>query len=195
MQNAAVQSSRGRPRDASVDAAILTAAFSVLGEVGYGGLTFEAVAQRAGCHRPAVYRRFASKQELVLGLVRSLVRQLDPDPSSQGDPREDLLRHAGNAARFFSDGGGAAVLGLGQARRDDPELARLMDTLYEGETQFYVQALERAAGRALSDATRHLVVDALLGAIVFRVGYRNGVLAPSELEALVDQALRMVCAD
>src|SRR5262245_65381251 len=59
----------GRPRDARLDAAIEAAAFELIAEAGYNGLSIKAVAERAGTTTPAVYRRWSSKAELVLSAV------------------------------------------------------------------------------------------------------------------------------
>ena len=46
--NSTTTSTKGRPRDPGADASILAATFAQLLEVGYGGLSIEAVAIRAG---------------------------------------------------------------------------------------------------------------------------------------------------
>ena len=62
----------GRPRDARHDQAILAATLEILQEQGYGGLTIEGVAARAGVGRPTIYRRWPSKPALVVAaLVQS----------------------------------------------------------------------------------------------------------------------------
>ena len=55
----------GRPRSLEADRAILEAAISVLGEVGYHGFTTEEVAARAGVSKATIYRRHPSKIALV----------------------------------------------------------------------------------------------------------------------------------
>jgi AcrR family transcriptional regulator len=59
----------GRPRDARLDRAIAGATFELISERGYQGLSLKAVAKRAGTTTPAIYRRWASKAELVLETV------------------------------------------------------------------------------------------------------------------------------
>lgn len=58
-------STAGRPRDPRIDAAILQATADLLVEIGYANLTLAAVAERAGTTKTALYRRWASKAELV----------------------------------------------------------------------------------------------------------------------------------
>src|SRR5512132_3097766 len=59
----------GRPRDRQIDAAVVDATLVVLDEVGYGRLTLEEVARRAGTTKPAIYRRWPSRQRLVLAAL------------------------------------------------------------------------------------------------------------------------------
>ena len=83
----------GRKRDHARDADILDAAFDVLAEEGYEGMTMDMVAVRAKAGKATVYRRWASKAELVLDAVVRMKRsQVDinrlPDT---GHLRGDLL--------------------------------------------------------------------------------------------------------
>jgi len=59
----------GRARDASRDEALRQAALELLAEVGYERLTIDAVAARAGAGKATVYRRWASKADLVIDAV------------------------------------------------------------------------------------------------------------------------------
>src|ERR687887_2476741 len=59
----------GRPRDAQIDAAVLGATLAALDESGYGRLTFEEVARRAGTTKPAIRRRWPRRQQLVLAAL------------------------------------------------------------------------------------------------------------------------------
>jgi AcrR family transcriptional regulator len=55
----------GRPRDPRIDDAVLRAAVELLGTTGYGKLSVDAIARRAGTSKPAIYRRWPSKAHLV----------------------------------------------------------------------------------------------------------------------------------
>ena len=59
----------GRKRDLSRDPEILEATLDVLAETGYEGMTIDMVAARAKAGKATVYRRWASKSELVLDAV------------------------------------------------------------------------------------------------------------------------------
>lgn len=80
-----------RRRGAELEAALLDATWTELVEVGYGALTIDAVAQRAGTSRPVVYRRWATKPELVLAAVVHVARRDAMAVPDTGSLREDML--------------------------------------------------------------------------------------------------------
>src|SRR5438477_10437847 len=55
----------GRPLDENVDAAILDTAWKLLLEDGYARMSIARVAEEARVGRPAIYRRYRDKAELV----------------------------------------------------------------------------------------------------------------------------------
>lgn len=79
-----------RRRGAVLEQAIYDATLAELAITGYVGLTMDGVAERARTGKAALYRRWASKRDLVLD---ALLRVL-PDPqdhSPRGSVRDDLL--------------------------------------------------------------------------------------------------------
>lgn len=79
----------GRPRDPGVDERILTSTQDLLEESGFDGTTVDAVAERAGCSKAAIYRRWPDKVALAVAAVGALY---DPPPvPDTGSLREDLL--------------------------------------------------------------------------------------------------------
>jgi AcrR family transcriptional regulator len=56
---------KGRPRDSRIDDAVLLATTDLLEEIGYLRLTIAAIAERAGTNKPAIYRRWPTKAQLV----------------------------------------------------------------------------------------------------------------------------------
>ena len=87
----------GRPRDARVDAAVLDAARSLLAEKGYAGTTVEAIATRAGVGKATIYRRWPTREQLLLAVTTAdLPEVATPDT---GDLREDLRHRLHPAGR------------------------------------------------------------------------------------------------
>lgn len=80
----------GRPRSAEADRAILRAAVDLLADEGYGGVTMEGVAARAGVGKATVYRRWPCKSALVVDAVTAC-RESGVTPPNTGSARDDLL--------------------------------------------------------------------------------------------------------
>ena len=93
MPDSAAPAARGRKLDPTRDAVILDAALDVLAEVGYAGMTVDMVATRARAGKGALYRRWSSKEELVIDAVARMGR-LDVDVDQLPDTgtlRGDIL--------------------------------------------------------------------------------------------------------
>lgn len=83
----------GRKRDHTRDPEILDAALAVLAETGYDGMTIDMVAARAKAGKATLYRRWASKNELVIDAV-AFMKKADIDDAhlpDTGTLRGDLL--------------------------------------------------------------------------------------------------------
>ena len=162
--------SRGRPRDPALNDAILTATRELLIDVGYAGLSMEAVAARARVGKPTLYLRYPTKAVLVFEAVFGKTKTLDmPDTG-------DLLADLGEAcdwgvAEFAAPEARAALPGLLAEIAVNPKLAHLVRTaVIEPEYARVHALLERAQGRGeiRADADLPLVIDAFIGAALAR---------------------------
>jgi AcrR family transcriptional regulator len=80
----------GRPRSAQAHQAILDAAVALFIEEGLEGMSVEAVAARAGTGKTTIYRRWPSKEDLVIDAIAQV---LSTAPATDtGSVREDLLQ-------------------------------------------------------------------------------------------------------
>jgi AcrR family transcriptional regulator len=80
-----------RRRGAELEEALLQATWAELTEVGYGALTFDAVAQRAGTSRTVVYRRWGTKRELTEAAITFVGRRDKAEAPNTGSLRDDML--------------------------------------------------------------------------------------------------------
>ncbi|MFG1920333.1 TetR/AcrR family transcriptional regulator [Cryptosporangium sp. NPDC048952] len=80
-----------RRRGAALEAALLSAAWDELVEKGYDGFTIESVAERAQTSRAVVYRRWASKPELVRAAVERSAAPAMSEPPHTGSLRSDVI--------------------------------------------------------------------------------------------------------
>lgn len=78
----------GRPRQPRVTDAALKAVIELMTEQGVAAVTMDAVAARAGVSKPTLYRRWPSKQALIVAAAETRIGPLSvPD---QGDLRAEL---------------------------------------------------------------------------------------------------------
>jgi AcrR family transcriptional regulator len=184
-RRATVGKPTGRPRDRRLDAAVLEATRRMLLEVGYRDLSIEAVARRAGVHRPAIYRRWRSKAQLVHAAIYPAgdVTMRVPDT---GDFARDLRTCIANAIGLFSRPEVmAAVPGLMADVRDDALLQRRLVPRLEASARtdfarLLARAIDRGEARPGIDA--EMLFDAFAGAVLLRIATGG----PRALDGMVD---------
>ncbi|GAA4947750.1 TetR/AcrR family transcriptional regulator [Streptomonospora halophila] len=139
--------SRSRPASGGaqlrerVTDAITAAVRDELAESGYLGMSMEAVARRAGVGKAALYRRWASKQEMVEHIVADLAGHAVPIPDT-GSLRGDVSDYVAHATAFRQDMRTTRIIAdLGAEAVRNPRLAH----------SFYAALREprRAAGAAM----------------------------------------------
>ncbi|MER7107410.1 TetR/AcrR family transcriptional regulator [Streptomyces sp. NPDC000229] len=182
-----------RPRDSRVDEAILRTTRELLSTHGYGGLTVDAVAQRAGIGKAAIYRRYSTKQDMVFAAA---VHTPDlPPPPDTGSLRGDLAALAQEIVdHMATPAAAAAVPGLlADVGASSDLAARIHDTFVVREQEVVTAVLERAVERGELPAVPDVaLVHALLTGPVFTTLYvqhrrPDGVAA--RLGSLVAHAL------
>ncbi|WP_042392565.1 TetR/AcrR family transcriptional regulator [Streptacidiphilus carbonis] len=145
---------KGRPRSADADAAILAATREALAELGWGGVTMGDVAVRAGVAKTTLYRRWPSKNELVVDAVAVLFDELRMADlgSLRADIEAVVRQFAGLLARPESQ---AALLALfAEASRDPALRRRVREAIIDPQKRLVHQ------GRAAAQARGELAPDA-----------------------------------
>jgi len=167
--DAPVPARRGRPRRADADGAILSAALQLLAEVGVGGLSMDELAQRAGVGKATIYRRWTSKESLVLDALHTATTPI-PTPD-EGDLRSDLITYTDALIERFGAGRGSDVLPhLIAASCYDDHLRASLDEYTrarQATTRLILgRGIER--GELPPDADLDLLVDVILGPFFYR---------------------------
>jgi AcrR family transcriptional regulator len=111
----------GRPRDPSRDEAIRAALLRLLGEVGYGALTMDALAQEAGVGKATIYRRWRTKQDLIVDSISELGSVLTV-PQDTGSLQEDIRQFMHLIVKVTRSPSGAMLHSLVSAMLHHPEL-------------------------------------------------------------------------
>ena len=123
---AAAPRGRGRPLAADRTDAILQAAGDLFDEVGYDQLRVQDIASRAGVGLATLYRRWPTKQALLVDALR--VKNQTFERPGEGDPLEVLAHIARLVAGGTLGSRGEFLPGLLTAIRDDADLAESLRT-------------------------------------------------------------------
>ncbi|HYO42232.1 MAG TPA: TetR/AcrR family transcriptional regulator C-terminal ligand-binding domain-containing protein [Candidatus Limnocylindrales bacterium] len=176
----------GRPRDPGVDAAILDGTLRLLDEVGYQGMSIAAIASAAGVGRPAVYRRYRSRADIVVAAILRITA--GPEPDLPSDPRQALRVSLGMAGGALASPAGMAVLGslLAEQRRDPELLAAFRARIFDPRRALVRQVVRQGidAGTIAPDADGEAIDGLLFGALLARA-----ILGEPVDEAWIDRVL------
>ena len=180
---------RGRPRSADADVAILAAALDLASEVGVRSLSMDEVAVRAGVSKATIYRRWSSKEALVLDALRSANGPVDDvDTGSLG---VDLRTYLGGLANRMSEGRSSDLMPhLIEVACYDPAIRSSLDDWVRHRRRPLLAILQRGVerGELPADTDLTLLLDALIGPFVYR-----RLLAGGEIDArFVDGLLSIV---
>jgi AcrR family transcriptional regulator len=161
---------RRRPggRSARVRAAVLEATLEALGEVGLDGLSVGDVAARSGVHETSIYRRWGTRERLMVDALLSNSEQRLPIPDT-GSLRGDLDAFASELAAYLSSPLGAALV-RALATSDDAAVREGRAEFWQARHELAKEMIERAIARGEVPATTdpRLVLEALIGPLHFR---------------------------
>jgi AcrR family transcriptional regulator len=137
----------GRPLDRAKDQAITAAVVEVLARLGFSGFTMDEVAVVAGVGKAAIYRRWASKTELLASYTEGSIEGT-LDASDTGSLRNDLVVLLTSAVAHFNGPAGRANRALLSAVHDDPTLAAAYHSGPVAQwTAAFREVFDRAVGR------------------------------------------------
>lgn len=175
---------------------MLEAALAVLDDVGYGRLTIEQVARRAGSTKPALYRRWPGRPQLVLAaLAARLGRVTVPDTGcTLCDLNEGIMVFVATFRRTPPD-----VLGslLADCAADPALRAEFMAALFDPPRSAVGKMLDRAAARGdlCADVDRDLILDVLGSLVHYRALFGHAPVSAVEVERAVEALMRGLATD
>lgn len=191
----------GRPRDERADRAILDTALALLAEVGPTGLSVEEVASRAGVSKATIYRRFPTKDDLVVASLSSLAVAA-PEDMPEGGVRDRLVFLVGRWwATYVESPNGVLFHRVLAHAKSNPRLFQVFyDEVIEPRRELFRRVLRDgiAAGEVRSDADLELAVTMIIGTSVYTNQTRGAGRDPapgSGPEELVDAVLASFLAN
>ncbi|MGK5553690.1 TetR/AcrR family transcriptional regulator [Actinomadura kijaniata] len=171
--------------------AIVQAALDLCREVGYGKLSIEGIAARAGVGKNTIYRWWPSKSAVLLdGLLSAVTNVAFPHTADvAADLKTQMVTVASSIASPDIGPHYAALIGEAQ---QDPELARaLWDRLISHLVAAATQRIQLAQsqGQIRPDLAPDLVVELLYGPVYYRWLIRQRLPDEEHINAIVDTAL------
>jgi AcrR family transcriptional regulator len=163
---------RPRPggRSARVRQSVLDAALVVLGSEGADALTIAEVAARAGVHETSIYRRWGSRENVIIDALLSASQEFLPIPDT-GSLRADLIEFATSLGAYLNGTLGNALASALAARSTDPSMdatrQRFWEARYALASPMITRAIERGEVPAATDPV--LALEALVAPLHFRV--------------------------
>ena len=183
---------RHRRRGVALECAIHDAVLEELVEVGYLGFTIESVAARAHTGKASIYRRWATKQVLVVdaicGKFGETFELLDGPLDAAISTRDALLQVARRMAHVVSDAGEAFRAAACEISRD-PELATALEERVAcPKREAMLELLQRgvARGEVRAEAATELHAEVLPAMITSRLIVQNRAVPDDYLQQLVD---------
>lgn len=165
---------QGRPRDPSVDQAILRAALELFVEHGIAGASIEKIAKQAGVAKTSIYRRWSSREALLAQAIE-VARNATGytidllDRTSPRDFTKLLVEACEVIAKPEIRNLMARLIG---SAPDYPKLLEVYrETYYLPRRLAFVRALERvqAAGLLAENIDLETLADMLIGALMHRL--------------------------
>ena len=188
-----VSSPTPRPRvEGSREEEILDATVEILLETGFDRLTMDAVATRAKASKATLYRRWDSKNALVIDALVRTKSSGGPVDRDTGSLRGDLV------ATYCGHGGivdtrAAAVLGsVVTALLTDAEFAAEFRTRFLGPKLAVTDAIYQRAiarGEVAADADVSLIAPALAGILMHRSVLLGEAITDETVQRVVDQII------
>ncbi|WP_250287968.1 TetR/AcrR family transcriptional regulator [Streptomyces atroolivaceus] len=177
--------------------ATLDAALELCTEKGYGRVTVEAIAARAGVSKKTIYRWWPSKGAVMLEAFAEVFVGSTPFVDT-GDVAADLRSHINGAVRLVSTPPyGPAYAGILSEMHHDDDLARaVLEQLVQPRVAAAVGRLRRAQeqGQIPAGADLPLAVELLYGPVYYRHVLRKPAQDEATVAALVSHVLRSLAA-
>ncbi|MCX5426558.1 TetR/AcrR family transcriptional regulator [Streptomyces sp. NBC_00257] len=183
---------RRRPggRAARVRQAVLAAAMEVLTEEGIARLSIAEVAARAGVNETTVYRRWGSREKLVLDAMLAGSDEGIPVPDT-GAVRTDLAAFAHALADYLATPTGRSVARAASLSADDPDLAKAWQAFWKSRLDQAGVIVSRAVerGELPADTDVALALELLCSPLQTRSLLGHRPIEPELPQRLADLVL------
>ncbi|WP_160675981.1 TetR/AcrR family transcriptional regulator [Clostridium sp. C8-1-8] len=161
----------GRPRSEKTKQAILTAAYELLLENGFGSVTIEKIAERAGVSKATIYKWWSNKGAVVMDAFfdAAVVRLPIPDT---GSTLNDMIIQVNNLSKFLTSKEGKAINEIIAEGQFDPKLAEAYRNTYFKPRRLdsrYILERGISRGELSKDLDIELAMDLMFAPLFYRL--------------------------
>jgi AcrR family transcriptional regulator len=166
---------QGRPRDKSLDEALIRITLELLSSSGVGSVTMSQIVRQSGIPATSIYRRYPDARSLILAAIRHDLQQTEFVLEDQGSLRNDLLGFLRMIARTLHPVRARMLVGMLLPVQEDPELAALFNAKLEAlRNDGWRRVIDRAVRRG---TLRAQALDAhLLGEVAHTMIFHQAVV-------------------
>ncbi len=177
-------------RSARIQAAVFEATIQVLQEKGYETLSFAIISERTSVHETTLYRRWKTREQLVVDAVAERVAQDIPTPDT-GALRSDLIRLLHLLRAFLLSPVGQALIQTGIGARNVSAIGTFSKDYWQRRSKLLRPVFERAIGRGELSAQTDvpLLFEMLIGVLYVRLFLLGESLDETLPERIVDLLL------
>ncbi len=171
---------------------IIAAVLDELADVGYGKLSMDGVARRARAGKAALYRRWPTKQDMVLDAVASISLPVRETLTS-GDLVTDVVDIIHSVDNWLGESRMSRIMPdlLAEAKRNGDLADALTARLGVTRREYGHAVLEEARrrGELAADVDDEYALDLMAGPIFWRICGRRQNTTPEFLDLVVDTVL------
>jgi AcrR family transcriptional regulator len=169
---------------------VLTATLETFAESGYDGVSIGKVARRSGVHETSIYRRWGTRDRLILEAMveRSAALLRVPDT---GSVREDLIGLGRQMVDYGTSPPGEALMRTLASNADDVEASAVRNRFWAARLSECQVLVERAKGRGeiAPETDSRWLLELFIAPIHFRLLMTRESVDLFDLEQLADAAL------
>jgi AcrR family transcriptional regulator len=169
--------------------AVLDATIDLLTEVGFAGLTIDAVAARAHSSKATIYKSWSTKTELVVAVAEQLTTAAMPQLEPNATLSESLSRIVHTLRELTAGASGHLIIALHAASRMDPVINTAVEHhLVEPQQLAIAESLNEMKSATLlaDDADTGLAARVIASIIIDRALASGLPIAVDELDRIVE---------
>jgi TetR/AcrR family transcriptional regulator of autoinduction and epiphytic fitness len=169
---------------------ICDATLDELAEVGYGAMTIESIARRAGVGKATIYRHWNGKLDLVESALDNV--KADPEVPAGGSARERITAMLHWLADYLYDSERSACMPAMVSAAHYDDAVRTFHHRFSAERRTVMVGLVEdgiSAGEFHNRLDARLVAETLLGPLFYRRLMTPDPFPPDEVDRIVDLVL------